>query len=121
AGQALEPDHAPREVDQDRGQGSQPLEVRDVSTGGSRRATEVVRPDFGPDRPAATGMRLGLRFTTPDKPVRTSPPGVRGAPGGAISDNARRKSAGCGGLREHPNAGWRPPRREIVEMGPSRK
>src|SRR5262249_12014704 len=80
AGQALEPDHAPREVDQDRGQGSPPLKVRDVSTGGSRRATEVVRPDCGTDRLAATGMRLGLRFTTPDKPFRMSSPYVRSAP-----------------------------------------
>src|SRR5262249_12153328 len=78
----LDANGAAGEAHQDWGQSGQPLEVRDVSTGGSRRATGVVRPVLGPDRPAAAGMRLGLRLVAPRKSVRTSSPGVRRVPWG---------------------------------------
>src|SRR6516225_6378659 len=47
---------------------------------GRRRPGEVVRRDPEPPRPAPAGVCHGLRLATPDKPVRSAPPDVRGVP-----------------------------------------
>ncbi len=57
-------DDASGKADQDRSQSNAALEVRVLSTGGSRRAATTVRSDFGADRTAcdaARGMSIRLR------------------------------------------------------------
>ena len=45
------------EVGKDRGEGDSPLEVRDLPTGGGRRAATPVCSDFGADRTACDATR----------------------------------------------------------------
>ena len=61
---AMVVDDASGKADQDRSQSNAALEVRVLSTGGSRRAATTVRSDFGADRTAcdaARGMSIRLR------------------------------------------------------------
>src|SRR3954452_5572266 len=51
----VDPDHAAREADQDRGEGGAPRPGGDVPAGGGGSAPGVVRGDPGADRSAATG------------------------------------------------------------------
>src|SRR5262245_53488146 len=91
------------------GQGGIPRAVRHLLTRRGGGTAGVMRGDPGTDRPATAGVRLGLRFATPDQPARTSSPCVRGAPGEAIAEQAWRKAAGCGGFMNQPNAAGKPP------------
>jgi hypothetical protein len=98
ADQGLDADDAAGEAGQDRGQAGQPLQVRPLSAGGGGGAPPAVCGDFGADRSAAAGVRLGVRFAARDKTVRTSFPCVRGAPLGRISGDESRRSVWCAGL-----------------------
>jgi hypothetical protein len=64
---------------------------------------DATRIDLGtiapPDRTAAAGGCLGVRFAALDRVVRTSFPCVRGAPAGLILGDEPRGSVGCGGPR----------------------
>src|SRR5207253_9585883 len=65
----LDADDAAGEAHQDRGQGGQPLQVRHLSAGGGGGAPPAVCGDFGADRSAAAGVRLGVRVAALDKAV----------------------------------------------------
>src|SRR5262249_61644366 len=99
------------EVDQDRGQGGEALQVCPLPVGGSRRPEKAVRPDPGADRPVVPGLCLGLRLGRSGNRVRKPSPGVRGAQRGAISRSTWRRRGGCGDSGAGSNAvrsssGW---------------
>ena len=59
-------DDASGEVGKDRGEGDSALEVRDVPTGGGRRAATTVRSDSGADRTACDSTRgVSIRLRSP--------------------------------------------------------
>jgi hypothetical protein len=89
----LDADDAAREVDPDRGQGREALEVLPLLVGGSRRATAVVRPDAGADRPLVPRLCLGLRLGRCGNRVPKASPGVHAAQRGAFSRSPCQRKA----------------------------
>src|SRR5262249_52087501 len=98
ADQGLDVDDAAGEVGQDRGEGRVAREVHRLPTGGGSGAPPAVRGDAASDRPAATSVRLRLRFAAFDKAVCQVSRSVQGAPGGPISEKEQRSRVWCAGL-----------------------
>jgi len=92
----MDADDAVEEVDQDRGQGGEELQVCPLPVGGSRRAAAVVRPDSGADRPLVPRLCFGMRLGRSGKRVRKASPGVRGAQRGAFSRSPCQRRVHCG-------------------------
>ena len=63
---ALVIDYPAGEAGKDRGEGDSALEVRDVPTGGGRRAATTVRSDSGADRTTCDSTRgVSIRLRNP--------------------------------------------------------